>query len=206
MSEASPAPPPPMPAPRPRPATVTVAGLLMLLLALTAVVYVVASIVVLGPTTDAFNEAFAGTDLEDTGAVIAATSVATAVIYLLFGLALVILSVFNNRGRNGARIATWVVGGVALCCGGLSLISLAVPDLSTGGMGQQPDMPDAEEIERIVAEHLPSWYDPVIIGSSVVGVLALAVALLLLALPASNEFFRRPEQPPAQTPGYPPVG
>lgn len=206
MSEGYAAPPPQAPAPRTRPATVTVAGLLMLLVALSAVIYLVASVAVLGAMTDAFEEALIDTDLEGSGGLLAATTLLSGVVYLLFGLTLAILTIFNNRGRNGARITTWVVGGVALCCGGLSLISLAVPDLGTAGMGDQANGPDPEELERLLTENLPGWFEPVTIATSVVGVLALAAALLLLALPPSNEFFRKPPEPFEPAPGYPPVG
>jgi hypothetical protein len=208
MSEGYAAPPPPEPARRARPTTVTIAGLLMLLVALAAVVYLAASIAVLGAMTDAFNEALADSaDFQDAGSLFAATTLIAGIAYLLFGIALAILTIFNNQGRNGARITTWVVGGIGLCCGGLSLLSLAFSDLTSGGIGGGADMPEPEEMERILNEHLPSWYEPLTTAGNVVGVLALAVALILLALPASNEFFRKPEQlfePPA--PGYPPVG
>ena len=60
--------------------------------------------------------------------------------------------------------------------------------------------------ERIINEHVPGWYEPVTIATIVVGLLALIAALILLALPASNEFFRRRPEPEPPTPGYPPVG
>lgn len=207
MSEGFAAPPPPAPAPRKRPTTVTVAGLLMLLVTLCAVIYLVASIAVLGDMTTGFEQAYAGTELEDTAGLLAASTLIAGVVYLLVGLTLAILTIFNNQGKNGARITTWVVGGLGLCCGGLSLISTAAGDFTAGmGEGQNQDLPDNEEVVEIIADHVPGWFDPVIMTTTVVGVLALAVALLLLALPPSNEFFRKPEQPFEPPPGYPPVG
>jgi small-conductance mechanosensitive channel len=206
MSEGFAAPPPPSaPAPRKRPATVTIAGILLLVVALTALIYLVASFAALPDLTTGFEEAYADTELADMAGVLAAFTVIAGVVYLLFGITLAILTVFNNQGRNGARITTWVVGGIALCCGGLSLLGTALGD-ATAGMGQQdPDLPDTEEVVEIIAQYQPAWFEPVTITSNVVGVLALAAALLLLALPPSNEFFRKPE-PQFEPPGYPPVG
>lgn len=205
VSEGYAAPPPPAPAARVRPTTVTLAGLMILLFLVAALVYLGASIAVLGPTTDAFNEAFAGTDFENSGGLFAATTLVGGIGYLLLAVTLGILTIFNNQGRNGTRIATWVIGGIGLCCGGLSLLSSAVSGMGTTGMPQDSTMPDPEELERILAEHLPGWYEPVVIVSNVGGVLLLAAALILLALPASNQFFRTPA-PPATgpEPGYPP--
>jgi hypothetical protein len=206
MSEGFAAPPPPAPAPRKRPATVTIAGLLMLVVLVVSVVYLVTSLAVLGSMSDAFEQAYAGTELEDAAGFLAAFTLIAGAVYLLFGVALGILTIFNNQGRNGARITTWVVGGIGLCCGGLSLIGTAIGDFTAGMGAEDPDLPDNEEIVAILEEHVPGWYDPVIMTSTVVGVLALATALLLLALPPSNEFFRKPEPQFEPPPGYPPVG
>jgi amino acid transporter len=206
MSEGFTAPPPPTPEPGRRPATVTVAGLLMLVVALCSVIYLVASLAVIGAFTDLFAEAFAGTDAEGSEGVLATVSVVLpSVAYLLIAVTLLILTVFNNRGRNGSRIATWIVGGVAACCCGINMLSTAFTDLGAAGTGS-PDFPDAGEIERLYSEHVPGWYDPTTITVIVVSLLALVVALILLALPASNEFFRRRPEPEPPTPGYPPVG
>ena len=207
MSEGFTAPPPPTPESRPRPTSVTVAGLLMWLVALCAVIYLVASLAVIGSFTDAFAEAFAGTDAEGAEGITAVVSaVVPSVGYLLVAVTLLILTIFNNRGKNGSRIATWIVGGVAACCCGLNLLSSAVTDLGTVGTTPEAGMPDPEELQRIINEHVPGWYEPVTIATIVVGLLALIAALILLALPASNEFFRRRPEPEPPTPGYPPVG
>lgn len=206
MSEgfATPPPPSPGPAPRQRPATVTVASLLILVLVLAALAYVIATAATVGAMGDAFREIYAGTEMEDVAGVVGASSLIGGLIYLAIAITLGILTIFNNQGRNGSRIATWVVGGLGLCCGGLSLITYALGDI-TAGMGDDPQLPDTDEMVAIMERHLPGWLDPVLLTSNVLGVLALAVAVLLLALPPSNEFFRKPE-PHFEPPGQPPVG
>lgn len=210
MSEGYAVPPPPGPPPaRVRPATVTVAGLLILLVALAAVGYLVASIAAYPSFVDAFEQATAGTEAEDVAGFAAAGTLITGVVYLLIAAALAILTIFNNQGRNPARITTWVVGGLGLCCGGASLISIALGDFTANMGGGEGETLDSDAVEQALVEHVPGWFDPVILTSTVVGVLALLGALILLALPPSNEFFRKPAPPAGPSPGYPgypPVG
>src|SRR5690606_37024128 len=99
----------------------------------------------------------------------------------------------------------WVVGGILLCLGGCGLLSTAVQQnmnlsAQNGDLGFDP-----ERIEQLMAERLPGWYEPLTWGTSLLAMLALVVALILLALPAANEYFRAPryEEPPP--PAYPPV-
>lgn len=193
----------PAPAPRRRPVTVTVAGLLLLLTAVLAVVYLIANIAVVSDLDAAYKEAFAGTEAEDTTGFVTAFSIGGGVGYLLVALTLAILTAFLFQGRNGARITTWVVGGLGVCCGGLALASAT---LSNVGLPDDPNMPSQEEINDILAAHLPGWYGPVILVANIVGVLAVAVALILLALPPSNAFFRKQEEPFEPPPGYPQSG
>lgn len=193
-----------------RPATVTLAGVLIMVTALCSVAYLIATLATIGPMQDAMDEVYADSTMAQADAdfmttVIVISSVLTAVVYLLVAVTLLILTVFNNQGRNGARIATWVVGGIGACCGGGQLISLAVGDAAMTGLPEEEGMPSTAQITETVNAHLPGWYDPVLIGSTVIGVLALGAALILLALPPSNEYFRRAKQPPQppQDPQYP---
>jgi hypothetical protein len=72
------------------------------------------------------------------------------------------------------------------------------------GGGGGANMPDPQELQRRLGEELPSWYTPLVTTAAILTVLALLGAIILLALPPSNEFFRRPQptwEPPV--PGYP---
>jgi hypothetical protein len=141
---------------------------------------------------------------------VAATSVIVSVVGLLFAIAFVVLAIFNNRGKNASRIVTWVLGGISLCCSGVSLAGSAFSSSMNFDSGDS-DVPDASEIQRRLEDALPGWYMPVTITIAVISLLALLVALILLALPPSNAFFRKPApvwEPPvpgAAYPGYPPV-
>ena len=163
-----------------------------------------------------FEEAFADVEGGDAIATFSSvTLVGTAVFGLLFGGGLVVLAIFNNRGKNGSRITTWVIGGILLCCGGLGLVSTAAGGMNFSGGGGDPNMPTQQELQDQLNEALPSWFNAANIGLSLLTVLALLGALILLALPPSNEFFRKPQQewqPPvpgqpgfAAYPAYPPA-
>ncbi|MEH0935668.1 hypothetical protein [Micromonospora psammae] len=202
---------------RARPSTVTTSSYLLLLFAITQLIALIMAIAVSGKIRQAFDDAFAGTaaNTEDVGTFAAAFVILAAAVVFVLALALVVLSIFNNRGRNGTRITTWVLGGILVCCVGGNLISGATGAAggSTGGGGG--DAPTGEEIERSLNAALPSWFGPVTTLLGVLGLLALIAALILLALPKSNEFFRKPQQaweppPPGAgypaTPGYPQSG
>jgi hypothetical protein len=194
---------PPSPAERVRPATVTVASALLIVVAVVYVIGFVMSISIIGTMTEVFEEQFAGTDAEGAEGVVAGVAVAFSAINLLIAIGLVVLAVLNNKGKNPARIVTWVLGGIGLCCAGFGLLGSGV-NTSFGGSGDV----DQEQLEQRLEDALPSWYEPANLAVLVISILALAVALLLLALPPSNQFFRKPEQPfePPPPPAYPQVG
>jgi hypothetical protein len=200
-----------MSADRVRPSAVTISSYLLYLAALLQVIYAICQFAVLGTVQRVFEDAFAGTEAESVAgfsAIIA--GVLPAVFFVLLAAALAILAVYNNRGRNGSRITTWVLGGLLLCCSGVSLAGSAIGSSFNFGSGSSdPDVPDQAEIQRRLNDELPGWFNPVSLTISVVTLLALLGALILLALPASNAFFRKrpagwePPVPGAAYPGYP---
>jgi hypothetical protein len=202
MSQGFGAPAPPVPPARTRPATVTVAGVLLLLVALFAVVFLAATLVTLGDVQAAADLAY-GTD-ED-AATITVSTLIPAVGYVIIGLLLALLTIFINAGRNGARITAWVIGGLGVCCGGLFMLSAAFQSAFEEALQGEPGTEEFEAFQDAYQEQVPGWLDPVVLASSAIGVLALIVALILLALPGSNAFFRkRPEEVFEPPPAYPP--
>jgi hypothetical protein len=203
---------------RTRPAVVTISSYLLILFAVVQLVQLIVTLATMGTVRDVMRDAYAGTDANGADAVATVTyviGIGTSALLLLLAAGLVVLALLNNRGRNGSRIATWVLGGILVCCTGTSLISgLAGSVAGTGGQATG-DGPSPEELQRRLEEALPSWLTPVTNLLNVVAMLALLVALILLALPAANEFFRKQPQgwePPVpgaaypaypQTPGYP---
>jgi hypothetical protein len=194
------------PAPRVRPGTVTAAIGLLYLVAVAQVAGLVLALSYAGTVRDVYTKAYQGTDAED--AIKLVTTLASGVsivLGLLFAAAFVILAILNGKGKNPARITTWVIGGIALCCIGFGLATSAAGNSFTM-RGNNTNLPDPAEVRRQLNAALPSWYNGLSVTLSLIGLLALLAALILLALPPSNEFFRKPQpqwQPPA---GYPPVG
>ncbi|WP_018217899.1 hypothetical protein [Salinispora vitiensis] len=156
----------------------------------------------LDATREVLEEAYAGTAQEGTEGATVFMTAAMGVVELLFAVGIVVLALLNNRGMNPARIITWVVGGITLCCVGVGMASFAVGNMLE--IDASGDVVSPEELNRRLEEVLPSWYEPVLTGA--LGAIALLVALILLALPKSNEFFRKPQQqwePPVPGAAYP---
>ncbi|WP_243422291.1 hypothetical protein [Micromonospora globispora] len=188
---------------RARPAVVTISSWLLILYAAIQVVSLILTLSVIGTIRDVMRDAFQGTSAEQTGNIAVVAAVGGAAFAVLLAAAMVVLALFNNRGKNGSRIATWIVGGILICCSGIGLVNNAAGGFIRGGP-QTGNMPSAQEIQRRLEDALP-WYRPVTTLLGVLALLALLVALILLALPKSNEFFRKP-QPAWGGPGagYPP--
>ncbi len=189
---------------RVRPGVVTISSYLLIFYAVLTLTETVIGLTTLGTVRDIYRDAYAGTEAEGTEGVVVFVFVAMSMVGLLFAAGLVVLALLNNRGMNTARIITWVVGGIALCCTGVGL-ALSAANSAVGGETSD-DVASQEEIDRRLAEALPSWQEPVLTLTATLGAIAVLVALILLALPKSNEFFRKPQQqwePPVPGTAYP---
>ncbi|MGW4498678.1 hypothetical protein ACWENR_08670 [Micromonospora sp. NPDC004336] len=197
---------------RTRPGVVTISTYLLWLFALTQLIGIIITLSTLGTVSEVLDEAYRGTAANGTQNLADITTfitIGTSIFLLLLAVVLAVLGVFNNRGSNGARITTWVLGGILVCCTGGGLAS-GLAGGGFGGTGQGTgDGPSPEEIQRRLDEALPGWVTPVSTLVGVIGLLALLAALILLALPKANEFFRKPKQaweppvPGASYPGHP---
>jgi hypothetical protein len=160
-----------------------------------------------GKVADAYEAAYRGTGDEDAMRVgVIAASVGTAAARALFGIGFIVLAIFNNSGKNPARITTWVLAGLGVCCGTIFLIGSAASSTFNFDSEGRGNRPDPEDVQRQVNDALPSWYNPVVITLGLVALLVLLAVIILLALPPANEFFRKPPavwQPPG---GYPQPG
>ena len=202
---------------RRRPGTVTAAGVLMFTAAAALLGVAVAEFSVIGPVGAAMEAVNPDPDAEGFGTTFAAFFFGGAgVLDVLFAITLSLLAGFNMAGKRPARIMSWIFGGLAaLCCGcgSVAYSDVLFDSAPTGAASGASDLSDAEM--AAIGEALPSWFT----GSVVVlvGLLVLSVigATILLALPPSNDFFRKlpegwipaggyPGAPGAGYPGYPP--
>jgi hypothetical protein len=187
---------------RVRPSTVTVSSYLLYLVAAIQVISFLVNLSVLGTFQRVYRDAFAGTNQPAVGETVATvTLIGGSALSLLLGLVIAALAMMNNRGRNGSRITTWVLGGIFLCCTGFGLVGALAGNSMNFGSANNGNGPDPAEVQRRLEAGLPGWYNPVSTVLGVVSLLALLGALILLALPASNEFFRKPA--PGVEPGLP---
>lgn len=195
------------PPPRPRPATVTAASYLLYLLAALQVIYGVIALSTTGPMREAYEQAWADTpELRDSADMIATlTGVFTLIMYLIFAAGFVVLGILDGKGKNPARIVTWVLAGIGVCCFGAGTAGSALGGLF-GGISAPGGGTNAPDPTEALSEAMPSWYYTANTAISLVSLLAAVAVIVLLALPPSNEFFRKPQPYGWQPPAYPPIG
>jgi hypothetical protein len=196
------------PAPNARPTTVSVSSYLLYAAAALSLIGSILTLTTIGRTSGVYRDLYAGTAAEGMESVILVATVGGVVINVLFAVGLALLGVFNSRGRQAARVTTWVVGGIALCCSGLGLAGTA----ATGALETSAASggPSAREVQDRLDAVVPGWYGPATTTLSLLTLLALVAALILLALPASNAYFRSrrqagwdPSMPYSGYPAYP---
>jgi len=172
------------------------------------IVGMVLSFVNIGSTADAMRSVGGtGPEVDSIVSATKAFGYIGVVISLLFAAGWVLLGLFDLRGKQVARIITWVVAGLSLCCASAGLVSLAASGLTTGA-GTINGM-SASDFQQRVQDAQPAYIKPVTLTLLVIQALLILGVIILLALPASNDFFRkRPEtiwEPPLPGQPYPPA-
>ncbi|GAA1635275.1 hypothetical protein ACFQY4_45185 [Catellatospora bangladeshensis] len=196
---------PPAPGAGPRPGTVTASSMLL---------YLTSALLVLSAALSVYTySALSASEIEDiyrqggadpsmaesSAAIVMGAAYGGAVLTVVIAVLFVILGLFVNRGKQWARVTTWVIGGIGLCCCGFGLAGQAMTASLTGGSAGGIDQ---EEITKRLSEQMPDWTTGVSIVITVVQLLALLAVIILLALPPSNNFFRKPA-PEWTPPAYP---
>lgn len=184
-----------------RPATVTAAGYLLLGVAVLVLVTGILPLPYAGQVADTAKRAYANVNNGDAiASAVALSAYGTSIAYIIAGIGLAVLALFDLRGSNGARIATWVIGGIAVvCCGSGTLLGRFASGVNrTTTTGDAATKAAQKQVEAVY----PGWYTSVTTALVVVALLALIAALILFALPASHPFFGRGQARPGG-PGYP---
>lgn len=191
----------PTPAPRTRPGTVAVAVILLYVAAALEVISAIIAIATYGDFKNAYEKAYAGTSLQGQTGTATITVVVGVIIGLLLAAIFVVLGVLNSKGNRIGRILTWVFGGLALCCLG-STFALGALGKSAYDASRKtnPDLPTYDQFQNTINSELPSWYTPVTTTLGIVVLLAIIAVIILLALPASNGYFRKTEAPQWEPP------
>ena len=180
-----------------RPGTVTAASFLLALAAVTAVSSATMAILMLdqiGPKVTALDNQCALTDPANDGwtpsggAFWTTSMVLWVVSNLLIAVTMIPLVMLNLRGRNGARITTFVLAALfplyGTCCG--------IGNLSyIGTAGSSSPHPCSDDILSQLRELYPTWYKSLAVGLAGVQSIIYPLVIVLLALPTSREFFHR---------------
>lgn len=119
----------------------------------------------------------------------------------VFTLIYLLLGIFVGKGQQWARVTTWVLGGLGLCCGIVGLAGTAFTGTLLRMAGESADIDLAKAQEEIVAL-LPEWLPMVQLGLGIVSLVAGLIVIIALALPPSHPYFRKPE-PEWVPPTYP---
>jgi hypothetical protein len=205
---------------RHRPASVAV-GVAMLLLATVALaVLAISQFLIIDPVGQAVEAASTDTQEEGFGTFLAAVLFGGGgALNALSAVVLALLAGFDLAGKQAARVMTWIVAPLsALCCGCASAIYSEYL-FTAAGAGTTTGQDLSPEQTAAIGEGMPDWYSPaalVAVGLLWIGVLGAVIAL---AVPSANEYFRKPAQtwlpsygpPPGYPtegypPGYPPPG
>lgn len=183
-----------------RPTAVSVACWLLYLVAALQVMGAVLSLAYAGRIQRALLDAYRDAPTTGVSSVYLFGAVLGAAVVLLLAVGLVVLGILDGRGRNPARIVTWVVAGLGICCTGYAGVSSAL----RGSLGltenRAANGPDPSEVVDAIRNAVPGWYFPLTTTLNIVALLSLIAIIILLALPASNAFFRRSTEPVWQPP------
>jgi hypothetical protein len=143
-----------------------------------------------------------GITADDVSSLVTVTFALVAGVYILFAVFYVILGILNNKGNRAGRILSWILSGIALaCCGIGGLIGqVGQATYTVNGTEYQDEMTQAVE------DATPSWVTVLDWATLLAFIVGSLLIIILLAVPASNEFFRKDEPPAGPYPGQPPYG
>jgi hypothetical protein len=128
------------------------------------------------------------------------------VVFVLIAVALVVLGRFVGKGKQPARIITWVLAGLGVLCLGCGVAAGAISSSLGSSLGSTPD---SEALTQAMADVVPEWQNTVGTVLQILSLIILVVVIVLLALPAANDFFRKEQEvwvPPTAWPGDPSGG
>ncbi len=188
--------------PRTKPTTVNVAVIMLYVVAALSLINAILGASNYSAYKEGYAKAYEGTSQAGNEAGAAAGAVGgQIVIGILIAIIFVVLALLVSRGNRVGRILTWVFGGLALCCTGAGFV-LAAIGKSAYETARKKDstLPSYSQLESDINSALPSWYGPVTTTIGVVLILAVIVAIILLALPASHPYFRKREEPQWEPP------
>lgn len=189
------------PNPAPAPAPVRAAAIVQYATVALALLGAVLSVLTTTRLLDALPDALtaggytpAERDKITTGAAVA--SYGLVALWLVFALVFAAFARWYTRGARWARTATFAVAGLLVLCGACGL---------TGGRTVDTGTAQGHAVDRALDAAVPGWWGSANAVVQALGFAAYAAIIVLLALPASRPFFRRPAAPAKTAPPSPPA-
>ncbi len=198
---------------KPRPGVVNVASILLYVTAALLVCQVLLSFLSISDVNKAVSD-FEATHPDLQGAGNQVGTIIGSVVQLLLAAGFVTLGLLVGKGKQPARIVTWVLSGLGVLCVGCgTLFAAALPSMMSGNQ-------DLAELTTAINDAIPAWQRVASTVSGIATLLILITVIILLALPAANDYFRKeqevwvpptdwnqggyPQVPPPAAPPYPP--
>ncbi len=181
--------PSPVAAPR-RPLTVRLAAALLALMGVAGLGYAVATLIVVPGAIDRFRAAGAGADATDLDGYVTVVWVGAAlgaVLAVILCALLIVLALGLRRGSQASRVGTWVVCGLGVLFGCVSVLTVAAQRAGDGAPGT---------LGVALSEAYPAPWIGLNVAMAVAQMAGYVVVAVLLVV-APGTFFRR-GTPPAQ--------
>src|SRR5258705_2845970 len=148
----------PAPAPRTRPSTVNLAVNLLYAAAALEVINVILGIAFAGALQEGAKKAVEGTAQANNNPGQGVSAVVSIIIGVLIVVLLVLLAIYVGKGKQVARVLTWVLGGIALCCT-IGVVGFPVAGKSFWGQARknEPALATWDRSNELVYPHHPGW-------------------------------------------------
>ncbi|MBO3733467.1 hypothetical protein [Glycomyces niveus] len=201
----------PPPGPKTKPWSVTAVVWTQILTAVLLVASGIAMFSVMSSVEDAVTEqllsdpelADSGLTPDNIGSLMTFTFALVAGVYVVFAVFYVIMALLVNKGNRAGRILSWILSGIGLlCCGIGGLIGQVSSSMTANVNGQEYQ----DEATQAIEDATPAWVNAIDWATLIVLIVGSLVIIILLAVPASNEFFRKEEPPMGPYMGQPPYG
>jgi hypothetical protein len=139
------------------------------------------------------------------------TTIVLAGFTIAIVIAFAVLAVFVGRGSQPARVVTWVLSGLGVLCYSCVLLGQAAAPALLRSTGGDENVEATRELLELVREHTPDWQYYLDLLLSLFVLVALTAVIILLAVPAANDYFRKeqeiwipPTDPGGGYPQFPP--
>jgi hypothetical protein len=123
-------------------------------------------------------------------------------VYVVMAVFYLILALLVNKGKRPARILSWILSGIGLLCCGIGGLIGQVGSMTANVNGQEYQ----DEATQAIEDATPAWVTAIDWITLILLIVGSLVIIILLAVPASNEFFRKDEPPMGPYMGQPPYG